>query len=196
MSIISLGEFAGCSHHAGSGQGSQAAASPSLWRQGTVVKTTALYRCCSQVWDELERWRKVGGFSIPMRDNQPFVIKANIVPLPPVAWLRMFWSMLHTKEPHALVVIVSVSQVKQFLLFMSIFHTYYCTGLQYVMYWFTVSSKEDSKLRRRLLKKKQKLKSSLYKKPARMKRHLTRMWDLCFLRFMLCLILCRTSLLN
>lgn len=56
--------------HAVSGQGSQAAAVPSLWGQGTVVKICApMYSCkpSSDLREPLERWQKVGGFSIPVR---------------------------------------------------------------------------------------------------------------------------------
>lgn len=56
--------------HAVSGQGSQAAAVPSLCGEGTLVKMCApIFSCrpCSHLWEALERWQKVGGFSIQVR---------------------------------------------------------------------------------------------------------------------------------
>lgn len=54
MSIISSGELGALlSDHAESGQGRQAAAWPSLWCEGTVVKTTSLHRRCAH--SSLER---------------------------------------------------------------------------------------------------------------------------------------------
>lgn len=56
MSIISSGELGALlSRHAEPGQGRQAAAWPSLWCEGTVVKTTSLHRRCAHLWEALER---------------------------------------------------------------------------------------------------------------------------------------------
>lgn len=76
--------------HAVSGQGNQAAAVPSLWGQGTVVKMcTPMHSCSpsSNLWKPMERWQKVGGFSIPVRKTPNLLSSEQMWPhFPFSAW--------------------------------------------------------------------------------------------------------------